>query len=124
MLGDGKYDEEKAILVDIHIEMFYPKEINALVMLLGPMGKVDMAARGYCFGQRVDDAEKADEAIMSEAYRPGYVNIKGKVAYPGTYTVVLSTYSPDTMVGPFRATVACSMEKLKVSEVRSYQSLS
>jgi len=145
VLGDGKYDADKSKLVDVHIEMLYPKEINALVMILGPMGKLDAAAKGYDFGQRVDDADKSDEAIVSEAYRcvclaeceyqyavdcvyfvvclfmfvcrPGYTNIKGRVPYPGSYTVVLSTYTPDTMVGPFRATFACSNEKLKVLEV-------
>lgn len=119
----------------MHLEAVFPKETSALIMLLGPQadgkgnGDEDEATRavhgsltkrGYRYGQRVDNADRDEEAIVSEAYRPGYIMLKGSVPCPGTYTLVMSTYAAgQAMAGPFRLTVACSHKDFKVLEVRS-----
>jgi hypothetical protein len=104
--------------VDVHFEAMYPKNINALIIMLGPEREnEEKSKRGYRYGYRVDNANKDEEAIESGAYRPGYVNIRGHVV-PGVYTIILSTFAMGaSMSGPFRFICACSTNDFKIFEV-------
>lgn len=87
----------------VHIQLTYPKEVSASLLLL----------RG---GERVSAAAPGDIVHSSGPYRQGYCLLEGALS-PGLYSLVLSTYRAGDMLGRYSLVVRADGQRIALAEI-------